>query len=278
MTQARRWVAADFGGPEVLEEIIVELPAPAGGEVTVEVRAAGMNPADYKRFGRGQDPKLLPLTIGSEVAGVIAALGPDTQIASGGGAVGDGVVAFPVSDGYSSAVSVRAADVFAKPPTLTFPQAANLLLVGTTAAETLDVVRLAEGEKLLVHGAAGGVGSSVVQQARALGASVIGTAHESDFDAVRDFGGIPVAYGRGLEERIRRAAPEGVDAAVDTVGVDEALDVSLALVADRRRIRPPGSGAQSATAFRSSAPSTRAVGRSAPQRARRSSTSPRGES
>jgi NADPH:quinone reductase len=236
MTTTRRWVAKGFGGPEVLEEIVVELPEPARGAVTVEVRAAGMNPADYKHFAPGQDPKLLPLTIGYEVAGVIAAIGPDTVIASGRGAVGDEVVVFRVAAGYASAVNAPATDVFAKPSTLTFPQAANLLLVGTTAAEALDVVGISEGDTVLVHGAAGGVGSSIVQQARVLDATVIGTAGERDFDAVRRFGATPVEYGPGLEERVRQAVPGGVDAAIDTVGVDEAVDVSLALVGDRRRI------------------------------------------
>lgn len=236
MTEARRWVATDFGGPEVLDETGVELPDPGPGEVAVCVRAAGMNPADYKHFAPGQDPKLLPLTVGSEAAGVIAALGPDTEIASGGGAVGDEVVAFRISDGYSSAINAPAADVFAKPTTLSFPQAANLLLVGTTAADCLDVIGLSAGETVLVHGAAGGVGSSVVQQARELGANVMGTASGRDFEAVRGFGATPVAYGSGLEERVRHAAPGGVDAAVDTVGVDEAIDASLSFVADRERI------------------------------------------
>jgi NADPH:quinone reductase len=234
--KARRWIATGFGGPEVLEEIEVELAEPAAGEVTIEVRAAGMNPADYKHFAAGQDTGLLPFTIGYEVAGTIAAIGPGTTIASGGGAVGDEVVAFRVADGYSSALTAPAADVFAKPATLSFPQAANLLLVGATAADALDVVGLAEGETVLVHGAAGGVGTSVVQQAVLLGARVIGTAGVRDFDAVRGFGATPVAYGPGLEERVREVAADGIDAAIDTVGVDEAVDVSLALVADRGRI------------------------------------------
>jgi NADPH:quinone reductase len=236
MVRARRWVATDFGGPEVLEEISVELPDPGPGEVLIEVRAAGMNPADYKHFAPGQDPKLLPLTVGSEVAGVIAAVGADTEIASGGGAVGDEIVAFRVPDGYSSALTAPAKDVFAKPATLTFPEAANLLLVGTTAADTLHAVGVSEGDTVLVHAAAGGVGTSVVQQAVLLGATVIGTAGERDFDAVRRFGATPVAYGPGLEDRVRAVAPKGVDAAIDTVGVDEAVDVSLALVSDRQRI------------------------------------------
>ena len=236
MTQARRWVAEDFGGPEVLKQVVVELPAPGVGEVTVEVRAAGMNPADYKHFGPGQDPKLLPLSIGYEVAGVIRALGPDTEIASGGGAAGDEVVVFQIFDGYSSALNAPAADVFAKPPALSFPQAANLLLAGTTAAETVHVVDVSAGETVLVHGAAGAVGTSVVQQAVLLGATVIGTASQRDFEAVRGFGAIPVQYGPGLEDRVRQVAADGVNAAVDTVGVDEAIEVSLALVSDPRRI------------------------------------------
>lgn len=234
--QARRWVAKEFGGPDVLEETVVELRDPRPGEVTLEVRAAGMNPADYKHFGPGQDRQMLPLTIGYEVAGVILALGPGTEIASGGGAIGDEVVAFQVSGGYSSALNAPAGDVFAKPEALNFPQAANLLLVGTTAAETLSVADVSEHDTVLVHGAAGGVGTSVVQQAKLLGATVIGTAAEGDFYALRRFGATPVDYGPGLENRVRAAAPNGIDAVVDTVGVDEAVDVSLALVGDRRRI------------------------------------------
>ena len=144
----------------------MELPDPGPGEVTVEVRAAGMNPADYKHFAPGQDPSLLPLTVGYEVAGVVAALGPDTEIASGGGAVGDEVVVFQISDGYSPAVTAPAADVFAKPSTLSFPQAANLLLVGTTAAETLACrSRSSPARRCSCTARAGGVGPSVVQQA-----------------------------------------------------------------------------------------------------------------
>jgi NADPH2:quinone reductase len=235
VTQAWRWVATDFGGPEVLELVTVELPQPGPGEVTIEVRAVGMNPSDYKGLARG-DRASLPKPIGSEVAGVLTAVGPDTEIASGGGAVGDEVLAFRVTGGYASAVTVPAADVFAKPAALEFPAAANLLLVGTTAAETLQTVGAAAGETILVHGASGAVGVSVLQQARLLGARTVGTAGERSFDTVRRFGGIPVTYGPGLADRVRAAAPEGVAAAIDTVGTDEAVDVSLELVADRGRI------------------------------------------
>jgi NADPH:quinone reductase len=233
---ATQWLATDLGGPEVLQQVTVDLAPPGPGEATIEVRAAGMNPADYKHFAPGQDRRLLPLTIGYEVAGVIAAIGPGTQLASGGGAAGDEVVAFQIMGGYASAVTVRASDIFLKPAALSFPEAANLLLVGTTAAEMLHVTGVAGGDVVLLHGAAGAVGTSALQQARLLGARVIGTADEASFDAVRRHGGIPVRYGPGLEERVRAAAPEGVSAALDTVGSDEAIDVSLAVVPGRHRI------------------------------------------
>jgi NADPH:quinone reductase-like Zn-dependent oxidoreductase len=233
---AKQWVATDFGGPEVLEQRTVDLGPPRSGEVTIEVRAAGMNPADYKHIGPGQDRKLLPLTLGYEVAGIVSSIGPGTHLASGGGAIGDDVVAFQIMGGYASAITVNAADVFAKPAGVDFAQAANLLLVGTTASEMLHVTKVTNDDVVLLHGAAGAVGTSVLQQARLLGATVIGTAALENFDAVRRYGAIPIEYGPGLETRVRDAAPEGVSAALDTVGSDEAIDVSLAVLADPQRI------------------------------------------
>jgi NADPH:quinone reductase len=236
MITARKWVAVDFGGPEVLRSIEVDVPDPGPGQVTIEVRAVGMNPADAKHIAPGQDRRLLPLSIGYEVAGVVKALGPDTELALGGGAAGDEVVASMVDGGYTTAITTSASSVFAKPSTLTFPQAANLLLVGTTAADLLHTSGAKEGETVLLHGAAGAVGVSVLQQARILGVRVVGTAGPSNFDFVRGFGGTPVDYGPGLLDRVRAAAPGGIAAALDTVGSDEAGDVSLALVADRNRV------------------------------------------
>jgi NADPH:quinone reductase len=232
MTNAKAVVAASYGGPEVLEVRDVEVPAPGPGEVTIEVRAAGVNPVDYKLFSgaRGEDPDALPLPVGLEVAGVIAALGEGAEIATGGGAVGDEVLAFRVTGGYASVLNVPAADVFAKPATLDFPAAANLLLVGGTAADMLRVVPARAGTAVVIHGASGAVGVSLLQQLEPLGVRAIGTASEVNFDEVRRFGGIPVTYGPGLEERLRELAPDGFSAAYDCVGTDEAVDVSLALV------------------------------------------------
>ena len=234
---AQRWIATDFGTElDNLELVEADVPAPGPGEVTIEVRAVGVNPADRKHLAAGPDPDRgrLPLPIGYEVAGVLSAVGPDTEIGSGGGAVGDEVIAYRVSGGYATALTVPATAVFAKPTALDFPAAANLLLVGTTAAELLDVTAVREGETLLLHAASGAVGVSVLQQARLLGVRVIGTAGDAGADVVRRYGGEPVPYGPGLEDRVRELAPEGVHAAVDAVGTDEAIDTSLALVAPDR--------------------------------------------
>lgn len=232
---ARRWVAEDYGDLDVFAEIDVDIPAPGPGEVTIQVRAAGMNPADFKHVARPGDRGALPVAIGYECSGVISAMGAGTEIASGGGAVGDEVLAFRIRGGYSSAITVKAADVFAKPATVSFEEAAGLLLVGTTAAEMLHVTGVAAGETVLVHGASGSVGVSVLQQASSIGrVRILGTASEKNFDVVRRFGGEPIAYGPGLEERVRDAAPDGIHAALDTVGTDEAIDTSLALLPEQR--------------------------------------------
>ncbi|KNC20133.1 alcohol dehydrogenase [Arthrobacter sp. RIT-PI-e] len=233
---SRAWVATDFGGFDVFQEVDVHVPEPRRGEVTLRVLAAGMNPADYKHVASGSGRELLPVRVGYEVAGVISAVGPGTEIASGGGAVGDEVLAFRISGGYAESVTVPARDVFAKPASLDFPQAANLLLAGTTAAEMLHVTGAGPGDAIVLHGASGAVGVSVLQQARLHGIRVIGTASEHNADVVREFGGEHVVYGEGLEGRLRELSPEGYAAALDAVGTDEAIDVSLALVPDRGRI------------------------------------------
>lgn len=229
---AKRWTATRPGGIDSLEFVETEVPAPSPGEVTVEVRAAGVNPADYKHLARID---AFPVGLGYEVAGVISAIGRGTGIASGGGAVGDEVLAFRVSDGYATALNVPAADVFAKPANLSFPQAANLLLAGTTAAEMLHVTRVGEGDVVLIHGASGAVGVSAIQQALWRGARVIGTASPEHFERVRAFGAEAVAYGPGLEDRVRALAEGGVDAVLDAVGTAEAVDVSQAVLRDGTR-------------------------------------------
>ncbi len=232
---AQHWIATRPGGLDVFLFEEYDVPPPQQGEVTIAVRAAGMNPADAKHVARG-DAADFPKAIGYEVAGVVSAVGADTEIGSGPVAVGDEVLAFRISGGWATEVTVPARDVFSKPASLPFGEAANLLLAGCTASEMLHVTDVGAGDTILVHGASGAVGVSVLQQAAMLGARVIGTSSEGRFDVVTRYGGAPVRYGDGLEHRVREAAPEGVVAALDCVGTDEAVDVSLALVADRDRI------------------------------------------
>lgn len=232
---AQQWIATRPGDLSVFVLSEYEVPQPVRGEVTIAVRAAGMNPADAKHVAVGR-PEDFPRPVGYEVAGVVTAVGPETEIGSGPVSVGDEVLAYRIRGGWATELTVAAADVFAKPASLSFGEAANLLLVGCTASEMLHVTGVGQGDTILVHGASGAVGVSVLQQAAMIGARVIGTAGENNLETVRRFGGEPVTYGAGLEERVRDLTPDGVVAALDCVGTDEAVDVSLALVADRGRI------------------------------------------
>jgi len=215
-----------------------DVPEPGPGEVAIAVKAAGVNLFDYKIIsgGLGADPDRLPLPVGLEVAGVVTAVGPDAVGPAGPIAVGDEVVAQPVTGGYAETVVAPASVVVPKPSALDWPVAGSILVVGGTAEHALQIAAAKAGETLLVHGAAGSVGQITVQLAVRDGVRVIGTAGESNHELLRGYGAIPVTYGPGLADRVRAIAPEGVDAAIDTVGTDEAVDTSLELVADHRRI------------------------------------------
>jgi len=226
--------AQAYGGPEVLSITEEPTPVPGPGEVLIEVRAAGVNQADLKVYGGvwGTDPAKLPIPLGFEVSGVVAAVGPDvTRVGPG-----DEVVAHPVRGGYATEVLAPEHTVIAKPAGLGWAEAAGLELTGTAAAHAVTAAEVGAGDVVLVHGAAGGVGLIAVQLAVLRGATVVGTAATGQHDLLRELGVVPVVYGDGLLERVREVAPDGVDAALDLAGTDEALDVSLALVADRRRI------------------------------------------
>jgi len=120
---ARHWIATRPGNLDVLELVEYRVRPPAQGEVTIKVLAAGMNPADYKHVANGA-PSDYPKQLGYEVAGIITAIGPDTELASGGGSVGDEVLAYRIAGGWASEVTVAAKDVFAKPASIPFDQAA----------------------------------------------------------------------------------------------------------------------------------------------------------
>lgn len=225
-------VATAFGGSEVLAAVHTDVPAPGPGEVTVEVRAAGMNPVDWKLYSgkMGRDDAKLPMAVGMEVSGVVTAVGEGARGRAGAISVGDEVIAFRISGGYADSVTVAASTITPKPSNLSFEAAAGLMLTGTTAVHGLTAGGVVGGTTVLIHGVSGGVGFTAAQVAIADGATVVGTASERHHENLRAYGITPVTYGDGLLERVRGAAPDGVDAALDCVGTDEAIDVSLAVV------------------------------------------------
>jgi NADPH:quinone reductase-like Zn-dependent oxidoreductase len=231
-------VATQYGGPDVLSVVEEQVPEPGPGEVTVRVKAIGVNPIDYKLYSGafGADPDRLPMRLGHELAGVVSAVGPEAAGPAGPLRVGDEVVGYPVPGAYASEVTAGARAFVPKPPGLGWEAAAGLLLAGATALHLVVATSVEAGTTVLVHGASGGVGYLAAQLAAARGARVLGTAGPARHDRLRAHGVEPLTYGAGLADRVRALAPGGVDAAIDTVGTDEAIDVSLELVADRARI------------------------------------------
>jgi NADPH:quinone reductase-like Zn-dependent oxidoreductase len=233
----------EFGSPDVLT--VQDLPDPLVGPdyVLVRVRAAGVNPVDYKiRQGylQGLLPHYFPLTPGWDVAGVVEAVGP---AAAGGLQPGDEVIAYARKDyvqhgAYAELVAVPDRGIARKPASLDFAQAGALPLAGLTALQALRAAEVADGSTVLVHAASGGVGHLAVQIARALGAGrVIGTASESNHEFLRSLGAEPVPYGDDLPDRLAEVVGgDGkVDAAVDFAG-GQALEQSPALVRDPARV------------------------------------------
>ncbi len=231
-------VATAFGGPEVLAAVATPIGPPGPGEVRIQVRAAGVNPIDYKQYSGafGRDPSRLPMRLGSEAAGVIASVGDGADGPAGSLHPGDEVIAYRIDGAYAAAVTVPASAVVPKPATLSFEQAGGLMVTGVTAVHAVRTVGVGSGDTVVVHGGSGGVGLMAVQLAVAAGARVIATASQSGHAYLRELGAEPVGYGAGLLGRIDAIAPGGVDAAIDTVGTGEAIDTSVALVADRARI------------------------------------------
>jgi NADPH:quinone reductase-like Zn-dependent oxidoreductase len=201
-----------FGGPEVLEIVELPDPHPGPGQVRIAVRAAGVNPSDWKKR-QGLMDEELPQTLGYEAAGVVDELGEGIADV----AVGDRV--FGLSEAGAAQAELAVLSYYAPiPPSLDFPEAAALPAAIETATRALDQLGVASGSTLLVNGASGIVGSAAVQLAVARGARVIGTASPANHDYLRSLGAEPVAYGAGLGGRVRALAPDGVDLALDVAG------------------------------------------------------------
>ncbi|WP_336110971.1 NADP-dependent oxidoreductase [Streptomyces sp. PTD9-10] len=229
-----------YGGPEVLEYGEVGDPKVGPDQVLVKVRAAAVNPVDWKCREGYLDPVLdavFPVVPGWDVSGVVVQPGVAVTEFS----VGDEVIGYVREDflsrgTFAEYVAAPVRTLARKPRNLSYEEAAGLPLAGLTAYQVLvKALDIKRGETVLVHAAAGGVGSLAVQIGAHLGARMIGTASERNHDFVRSLGGEPVAYGEGLAERVRALAPEGVNAVFDTIGGDT-LKTSANLLAPEGRL------------------------------------------
>ncbi|WP_040688038.1 NADP-dependent oxidoreductase [Nocardia vinacea] len=221
-----------YGGIEELKVVEVPTPKAGPGRVVVEVVAAGINPGEgYIRSGALHErwPATFPSGEGTDFAGRIV------EIGSGVGGIEIGAEVLGYTDeraSHATHVVVPAVQVTLKPSKLDWDVAGSLYVAGTTAFAAVRAVDPQVGDTVAVSGAAGGVGSIVVQLLRARGATVLGIASEVNHDWLRKVGVIPVAYGEGLIDRIRAAAPDGVGAFIDTFGaeyVDLAIELGIAV-------------------------------------------------
>lgn len=223
-----------LGGPEVLEVAEYPDPVPGEGKVLVDVRAAGVNPRDWKvRNGvREGGPIDKPRRLGIDASGVISVVGEGVE----GWSVGDEVVVALASGAYTNKLVASAGKLLRKPANVSFEDAAALGVPAGTAYQVVASLGPGDGDVLLIHGASGAVGQAAIQFARARGVTVVGTASARNLERIRELGGIALEYGDGLVDRVREAVPQGVDYVLDMAGTDAALQASFELVADRSHI------------------------------------------
>lgn len=221
-----------YGAPDVLQLVEVPEPTAGPGQVRIAVRAASVNPYDTKvRSGAFAKDQTLaaPKGLGNDVAGVVDQVGEGvTELAVGEEVLGTG------ASTYAEYALAKPASLAIKPAEVPWDVAGGIGVAGRTAYRVLKQLDVQEGETLLIHGAAGGVGLFADQLAREWGVNVIGTASEANHDYLRTLGVQPVTYGDGLAERVRAIVPDGVDAVFDTAGRGVlALSVELAGGPDR---------------------------------------------
>ncbi|MGW3956294.1 NADP-dependent oxidoreductase [Streptomyces sp. NPDC004752] len=236
----KAYVFTQYGGPETEAFADVDRPAPGAGQVLVAVRAAGVNPVDWKLREGLRRPgdvgeRAFPAVFGSEVSGVVKEVGDGVT----GIAVGDEVFGNTVAGGYAEYALLPAAVTAHKPAGLSFTDAAALPVAAATAYDGIRQLDPPAGTTLLVTGAGGGVGAAAVQIARSLGVRVLGVASEGKKDFVESLGAVHVPSGPDLAHRVRAAAPEGVDAVYDLIG-GETLTEAAGLLADRTRLITAG--------------------------------------
>jgi len=208
----------EYGDIDVLKVVDVPRPVPGPGQVLVKVVAAGINPGEAsirKGLLDAVWPATFPSGEGSDLAGIVEEVGPDvTRFV-----VGDEVLGFVETRSSHADLAVADADnLVARPGGVPWDVAGSLFVVGTTAYAAVRAVGLVPGDKVVVSGAAGGVGSLAVQLAAHAGATVIGLASEEHHRWLAGHGVIPVVYGDGVAERIREASDGRIDAFIDTFG------------------------------------------------------------
>jgi NADPH:quinone reductase-like Zn-dependent oxidoreductase len=231
----RAYAYTQYGGPETQQFLDLPKPSPGPGQLLVSVRAAGVNPADWKRragFRRQTESLEQPVAHGLEVAGVVEEVGPGVE----GFHVGDEAFGSVVGGGGYAEYALLSTDQAAhKPASVSFADAATLPVAAATAYDGVHQLDLKPGETLLILGVGGGVGVAAAQIARSLGANVVGTASEQKKSFVESLGATQVTYGPGVADRVQAAAPKGVDAIFDLIGGDE-LRAVAGLVADKARM------------------------------------------
>jgi NADPH:quinone reductase-like Zn-dependent oxidoreductase len=236
-----------YGGPDVLEYGDVPNPKLAPDAVLVRVKAASVNPVDWKiqaGYLDGVMDTVFPVIPGWDVAGVVEEAGVSvTEFGPGDEVIGYVREDFVSRGTFAEYVAAPVRTLARKPANLSFEEAAGIPLAGLTAYQALTrALNVGSGDTVLVHAAAGGVGSLAVQIARALGARVIGTASERNHDYLRGLGAEPVTYGEGLADRVDALAPQGVNAVLDLIG-GEALKLSPGLLAEGGRLASVADGA-----------------------------------
>jgi NADPH:quinone reductase len=212
-----RIVITGVGGPEVMKYVEDDIPAPAPGQVRVKVFAAGVAFADILiRRGLYPDQPPFPATPGYDIVGDVDALGAGVTDFS----IGQRVAAMTMIGGYSRFAIVPAAHLVAVPEGLDPAEAVSLVLNYVTAYQILHrIAHLSAGQRLLVHGAAGGVGTAALQLGRIADLMMFGTASKSKHDLLRSLGATPIDYRtEHFAERIRQLAPEGLDCVLDPIG------------------------------------------------------------
>jgi NADPH:quinone reductase-like Zn-dependent oxidoreductase len=220
-----------YGGPEVLSLSEADVPRPGPGQVLIRVRAVAVNPIDAKiRSGRldGFFPAQFPVLPGWDVAGVVDVAGEGASAA-----VDDEVFGVASVGGYSQYALLDRP--IPKPATVPFATAAAVVTVGEAAFRVLKHLGLKAGQTLLILGAGGSVGSIATRLATARGITVIGTAAGSDLERLTALGATAVRYGDGWTDRVRAAAPAGVDAVFDTSGAGLLPD-AIALAGDAAHV------------------------------------------